>query len=167
MEQFIKQGAKKMNDKRSNRGTYRQETNPYQQEEYKKFEINGFYNNGSILVNLISDVGEANVKELSEFFYKRKGEQDKEINASQLRKFYDSFLKIYFSETDDDNKKVQLLMLKAQLFYANTRLRLSSFTKIMANRIHLVVSSSNADFKKNLDAFKFHFEAIVGYFPKK
>lgn len=120
--------------------------------------------NGIVLKNLVSDFGENNVKDLAEFLGMR---STKPIDRNQLRKFYDSFLKIYFSNSSNDSKKIQLLMLKAQAEYSERRLKIIDFKKFFANRIDLVVMSEDSTFKCNLEALKLHFEALVGYFPNK
>ncbi|MCX7878088.1 MAG: type III-A CRISPR-associated protein Csm2 [Ignavibacteria bacterium] len=131
-------------------------------------KINSFFDNsGKILRNLISDEGNPNVKTLAEQLCRSTNNNDKKpIEKNQLRKFYDNFLKIYHSQASDDVKKVQLLMLKAQAEYAEKRLKIRDFKEFISNRISLVVKQEGDNFKKNLDAFKLHFEALVGYFPK-
>lgn len=131
-------------------------------------KINSFFDdNGKILKNLISDEGTENVRTLAVKLSERGNNNDiKPIEKNQLRKFYDNFLKIYHSQTSDEAKKVQLLMLKAQAEYAERRLKIRDFKEYISNRISLVVKQEGEHFKKNLDAFKLHFEALVGYFPK-
>lgn len=93
-------------------------------------EINGFLEEGKVKPELISDIGQNNVKELAEFLTRKVEDRyDKSITTNQLRKFYDSFLKIYITEQDDSAKKIQLLLLKAQVEYAEKRLYIKRFGK--------------------------------------
>jgi len=128
-------------------------------------EINEFLKEGKLKPELISDIGENNVKDLADYLtQKGEGKDDKPISTNQLRKFYDSFLKIYITEQDDDAKKIQLLILKAQVEYAGKRLNIKRFGKFINNRISVLIKTQ--DFKSSLDAFKMHFESLIGYFPK-
>ena len=128
-------------------------------------EINGFLEEGKVKPELISDIGQNNVKELAEFLTRKVEDRyDKSITTNQLRKFYDSFLKIYITEQDDNAKKIQLLLLKAQVEYAEKRLYIKRFGKFMRNRVEVLLKAEN--FKLNLDAFKIHFESLIAYFPK-
>lgn len=128
-------------------------------------EINGFLEEGKVKPELISDIGQNNVKELAEFLTRKVEDRyDKSITTNQLRKFYDSFLKIYITEQDDSAKKIQLLLLKAQVEYAEKRLYIKRFGKFMRNRVEVLLKAEN--FKLNLDAFKIHFESLIAYFPK-
>jgi CRISPR type III-A-associated protein Csm2 len=123
--------------------------------------------NGNVLTNLVSDFGSDNVKELAELLSRKTNDKFKmPIEKNQLRKFYDSFLKIYNNKSSVDSKKIQLLMLKAQAEYSEKRLKISDFKKFFSNRIELVVKSDSVSFTNNLHALKLHFEALVGYFPK-
>jgi CRISPR type III-A-associated protein Csm2 len=121
--------------------------------------------NGLIEKSLINDTGDKNVKDLAEYLAKDEGES-KKISINQVRKFYDTFLKIYHNNSLSDEKKIQLIMLKAQVEYAVKRLKIYNFGKFFDNRINILVKSENEIFLKNLDAFKLHFEALIGYFPK-
>jgi len=124
-------------------------------------------NNGYVQKNLISDVGENNVKDLAEILSRRSEDRNKKpIEKNQLRKFYDMFLKIYFSQSSEDAKKIQLLMLKAQSEYSERRLKIKDFKEFISNRIEIVVKKNGDEFINNLNAFKLHFEALIGYFPK-
>ena len=128
-------------------------------------EINEFLEEGKVKPELISDIGQNNVKELAEFLTRKVEDRyDKSITTNQLRKFYDSFLKIYITEQDDNAKKIQLLLLKAQVEYAEKRLYIKRFGKFMRNRVEVLLKAEN--FKLNLDAFKIHFESLIAYFPK-
>lgn len=122
--------------------------------------------NGLIIKPLINDSGEKNVKELAEYLARDEGEI-KKITVNQVRKFYDTFLKIYYNKSLFEEKKIQLIILKAQVEYSVKRLKIVNFGKFFNNRINILVKINNEDeFQKNLDAFKLHFEALIGYFPK-
>lgn len=124
-------------------------------------------NSGNVLKNLISDNGENNVKDLAELLSRKTEDKNKKpIEKNQLRKFYDMFLKIYFVQSSEDAKKIQLLMLKAQSEYSERRLKIIDFKEFISNRINIVVKKNGEEFINNLNAFKLHFEALVGYFPK-
>lgn len=144
--------------------------------------IKDFFDGNQIKKELISDIGNNNVKELgkilSENFeletneYYKKGKKKKiKVNAqltnNQIRKYYDSFLKIYYSKVDPDVKKIQLLMLKANSEYSAERNGTYRFGIFLNNRLSIVISKPNEEFEKYLDAFKLHFEALVGYYPRK
>jgi len=132
-----------------------------------RFNVNRLIDdNGLVLKGLISDMGENNVKELAESLSKDYGEQIKKITINQVRKYYDNFLKIYHNKADIEEKKIQLIMLKAQVEYSVKRLKFINFGEFFSNRISIIVQSDDELFQKNLDAFKLHFEALVGYFPK-
>jgi|WetSurMetagenome_2_1015567.scaffolds.fasta_scaffold535893_2 CRISPR type III-A-associated protein Csm2 len=120
--------------------------------------------NKNVIKELISDNGENNIKEIAEFLSKE-NYPNKAITVNQLRKYYDTFLKIYYNKSTREEKKIQLLMLKAQVEYSSKRLKIFDFEKFFSNRISLVLKEEN-DFEKTLDALKLHFEALVGYFPK-
>lgn len=120
---------------------------------------------GLVRKELINDVGNNNVKDLADYLSRDEGDF-KKITVNQVRKFYDSFLKIYHNTSSVEEKKIQLLMLKAQVEYSVKRLKIVNFGKFFANRISFVIQAENEDFQKNLDAFKLHFEALIGYFPK-
>lgn len=128
-----------------------------------------FDSQGQLLKNLISDQGRENIKEIIDFLQfqnKDKLNRNEKLNINQLRKFYDSFLKIYNTKVDETEKKIQLLMLKANAEYSAKRLHTNRFKDFLSNRINIVVSKNGEDFKKNLNAFKLHFEALVAYYPK-
>lgn len=123
--------------------------------------------NGNVLKNLVSDMGDNNVKSLAELLSRKTDNKSKKpIEKNQLRKFYDSFLKVYNNRSSDESKKIQLLMLKAQAEYSEKRLSISDFKDFFSNRVELVVKSDGESFQNNLNALKLHFEALVGYFPK-
>lgn len=143
--------------------------------------INDFFDsNQKLKVELISDTDEVkfNVKNLGSVlqdeldFPKKPNEKKpkkyhKELTINQLRKYYDSFLKIYYSKIPEETKKIQLLMLKANAEYSAERNDHRRFAMFMNNRINLVLKQSGENFLRYLDAFKLHFEALVGYYPRK
>jgi len=132
--------------------------------------ISSFFDSqGQLLKNLISDQGKENIKEIIDFLQfqnKDKLNRNEKLNINQLRKFYDSFLKIYNTKVGETEKKIQLLMLKANAEYSAKRLHTNRFKEFLSNRINIVVSKNGEEFKKNLNAFKLHFEALVAYYPK-
>ncbi len=109
---------------------------------------------------LIDDNGANNVKDVAYDF-----KSNSKLNSNQLRKFYDSFLRIYNSNLGVDEKKVQLLVLKANAEYAAGRLKTKPFAEFLNDRINTVISKE-ADFTKYMNALKLHLEALVAYFPK-
>ncbi|NUN09543.1 MAG: type III-A CRISPR-associated protein Csm2 [Ignavibacteriaceae bacterium] len=127
---------------------------------------------GKVLENLISDNGTGNVKEIVEFIrsdgYLNTKKQFKQVllHINQLRKFYDSFLKVVNNNAEEKEKKIQLLMIKANAEYAAKRLRTNRFKDFLSNRIDLVVKQNDTNFQNNLRALKLHFEALVAYYPK-
>jgi CRISPR type III-A-associated protein Csm2 len=128
-----------------------------------------FDSNGQILANLITDSGKSNIRDVIDFLNKPINEKDyrnSKLNNNQLRKFYDTFLKVYNNQARENEKKVQLLMLKANAEYSAKRLNTNRFKEFLANRINIVVSKTGEDFTKNLKALKIHFEALVAYYPK-
>lgn len=132
--------------------------------------INTFFDsNGNLLPELISDSGQGNIKELIEKIrepIKSKDYRNEKLNINQLRKFYDTFLKIYNTKVDEKEKKIQLIMLKANAEYSAKRLHINRFKEFLSNRINLVISQNGEAFEKYLRAFKLHFEALVAYYPK-
>lgn len=125
--------------------------------------------NGNLLPELISDTGQDNIKDLIEKIretIKTQNYRNEKLNINQLRKFYDTFLKIYNTKVDEKEKKIQLIMLKANAEYSAKRLHINRFKEFLANRINLVVSQNGEAFEKYLKAFKLHFEALVAYYPK-
>lgn len=128
-----------------------------------------FDKNGQLLTPLITDEGTGNIRELIEYLreqIKDRTNRNEKLNINQLRKFYDTFLKIYNTKSEEKEKKIQLLMLKANAEYSAKRLNTNRFKEFLANRINLVISKSGEDFNKNLKALKLHFEALVAYYPK-
>jgi CRISPR type III-A-associated protein Csm2 len=128
-----------------------------------------FDSNGQLLTNLITDQGAGNIKEIIDYLREQVKDRDsrnEKLNINQLRKFYDSFLKMYNNKLDEKEKKIQLLMLKANAEYSAKRLNTNRFKEFLANRINIIVSKSGEDFIKNVKAFKLHFEALVAYYPK-
>lgn len=119
-----------------------------------------FFIDGKINPSMINDEGPNNVAILASHL------KDKsKLNSNQLRKFYDSFLRIFNSNVDDEAKKVQLLVLKANVEYAAGRLKIFEFSNFLKDRINTLLKR-NEDFQDYLDVFKLHFEALVAYFPK-
>lgn len=141
-----------------------------------EFKIDSYFSGETINDALITNDGEKNINNLIEYLIepldyfderrKKNIQLNKPLTLNQLRKFYDAFLKIYNTKSDEKEKKIQLLMLKANAEYSAKRLFTNRFKIFLANRIDLVVKKSGKDFKKNLDAFKLHFEALVAYYPK-
>jgi CRISPR type III-A-associated protein Csm2 len=141
---------------------------------------NFFDENGNIKKELINDIGHGNVKELGvllsekiieEFNDQRTGRKKKkklnlELNINQLRKYYDSFLRIYNSKVSEEEKKILLLMLKSNVDYSVNRLYIKRFGIFIENRINLIIKETGDKFNKTLHAFKLNFEALVGYYPR-
>ncbi len=158
------------NNQQQNQGQRRPQPNnqnPTVQFSEKDFEINNFLSDSGLIdLKLISGTGKGNVKDLAKFL-STDTLGSKKINTNQLRKFYDDFINIYNNLLSYQEKKVQLIMLKAHAEYSSKRLKCDNFNKIFQNRIDVLVNFDNeSDFMKNLDAFKLHFEALIGYFPK-
>jgi len=149
-------------------------------DELKQDEIviaDFFDNDGKLLTPLISDEGKNNLKQLIYLLTEQVRIQDNRnprkkikindsLKGNQLRKFYDSFNRIYNSKIDEDQKKVQLLMLKSNGEYSANRLKIKRFEIFLSNRINIVLKKSGKDFERYIEALKLHFEALVGYFPK-
>jgi len=133
-------------------------------------EIKTFFDkDGNLLLQLISDSGSGNIKELIEFireYIKVQNYRNEKLNINQLRKFYDTFLKIFNTKVEEKEKKIQLIMLKANAEYSAKRLHTNRFKEFLANRINLVVAQNGDSFNACLRAFKLHFEALVAYYPK-
>jgi len=110
---------------------------------------------------LINDVGENNVAQIA-----RNLKESSKLNINQLRKFYDSFVRIFNSTIDVNTKKVRLMMLKANVEYSAGRLKIFEFSNFFKDRINIVLRK-NEDFDKYMDALKLHLEALVAYFPKR
>ena len=119
-----------------------------------------FYIGEKINPALINNEGENNVADIANFLKAKK-----KLNSNQLRKFYDSFLRIYNSKVDNESKKVQLLVMKANVEYAAGRLIIFEFRDFITDRVNIVLKQ-NEKFNDYLDVFKLHFEALVAYFPK-
>ncbi|MBN2572354.1 MAG: type III-A CRISPR-associated protein Csm2 [Ignavibacteriales bacterium] len=132
--------------------------------------ISSFFDEkGQLLTHLITDAGPGNIKEIIEYLreqIKDKNNRNEKLNINQLRKFYDTFLKLYNTKAEEKEKKIQLLMLKANAEYSAKRLNTHRFKEFLSDRINLIVSKSGEEFIKNLNAFKLHFEALVAYYPK-
>lgn len=142
------------------------------------FKINTFFSNETGMIDsaLISNIEEKNITHLIEYltqevknYDERKKKEvfvNKELSNNQLRKYYDNFLKIYNNKVDEKEKKIQLIMLKANAEYSAKRLHTHRFKEFLSNRINLVVAQNGEAFDKFLKAFKLHFEALVAYYPK-
>lgn len=137
------------------------------EEQRKPFEFtidNFFDEKENIKSNLISNYGEKNVEELSKFI------SAEGTRTSQIRKFYDSFLKSYnnflnLNSDKEDIIKIQLMILKAQVEYSFKRRNVKpGFKDFIDNRFNLVLMSKN--FKKDFKALKSHFEILIAYLPK-
>ncbi len=120
-----------------------------------------FFIDGKLNKALINDEGTNNVAAIAKFLKERS-----KLNINQLRKFYDSFVRIHNSTVDSETKKVQLLMLKANVEYSANRLKIQEFSNFFKNRINIVLKQTE-DFQKYMNALKMHFEALVAYFPKR
>jgi len=136
-----------------------------------------FDNTGKLLIPLISDTGNKNLKQLISLLIEQVKIKDRRnptktikinetLKGNQLRKFYDSFNHIYNSKIEEQQKKVQLLMLKSNAEYSANRLTIKRFGIFLKNRINIVLKKEGAEFEKYMEALKLHFEALVGYFPK-
>lgn len=144
--------------------------------------IDDFFDNDNKLFRALiyDEKGTYNVKKLGMILQEELEEEyiDKKTNRTkskkyhkpftinQLRKYYDSFLKIYYAQIPEDNKKIQLLMLKANAEYSAERNDHRRFSMFFNNRVNIVIKKSGEDFQRYLDAFKLHFEALVGYYPR-
>lgn len=120
-----------------------------------------FFIDGKLNPSLIDDSGNDNVALLAMNL-----KNNSKLNSNQLRKYYDSFVRIYNSNLTMDEKKVQLLVLKANVEYAAGRLKIFEFANFIKDRVNIVLKREN-DFNEYMDALKLHFEALVAYFPKK
>ncbi|MBV6479144.1 MAG: hypothetical protein HGGPFJEG_01905 [Ignavibacteria bacterium] len=129
------------------------------------FMIDSFYDEaGNLKAELISNVGEKNVEQLSSLI------STEGTKTSQIRKFYDSFIKSYNNFLNIDSKKenvfkVQLLILKAQVEYSYARRNVKqAFKDFIDNRFDLVIKSDK--FRNDFKALKSHFEVLIAYLPK-
>jgi len=136
----------------------------------ENIKISSFFDSeGNLLKSLVTDEGPGNIKEIIKYLrfkIKDKHNPNEKLNINQLRKFYDTFLKIYNNNAEEKEKKIQLLMLKANAEYSAKRLKTNRFKEFLGGRINIVVSHSGDDFKNNLNALKLHLEALVAYYPK-
>lgn len=147
----------------------------------KKIEVVDFFSSeGIINSELLNDVGTNNVKEIATLLSERiedPTEKDRrgkivihsnELKINQIRKFYDAFLNVYNAKVPSmDEKKVRLLMLKSNAEYSANRLKVKTLELFMKNRLDIVLKQKTKEsFDKYLKAYKLHFEALVGYFPK-
>lgn len=137
------------------------------EEQRKPFEYtidNFFDEKDNIKPNLISNSGDKNVEELSKYI------SAEGTRTSQIRKFYDSFIKSYnnylnLNADKEDLIKIQLMILKAQVEYSFKRKNVKpGFKDFIDNRFNLVLMSKN--FKKDFKALKSHFEILIAYLPK-
>ena len=120
-------------------------------EDPKKNEIliDDFFNEGKQLIKeMIYNEGNINVMNLGILL------NTKEVNPQNNKDIINETLTIN-----------QILMLKANSEYSAERLKTKRFALFMHNRINMVVKRKE-DFQKYLDAFKLHFEALVGYYPR-
>jgi len=142
-----------------------------------KIVISDFFDDkGNLLISLISDNGNNNLEKLIKLltekveeqnsYNKKKRKINEPLKSNQLRKFYDSFNRIYNSKIEEQQKKVQLLMLKSNAEYSANRLTNKRFGIFLKNRINIVLKKKEKEFEKYMEALKLHFEALVGYFPK-
>ncbi|GMU87662.1 MAG: hypothetical protein AMXMBFR48_29030 [Ignavibacteriales bacterium] len=135
---------------------------------FKPYSIEGFFNSRNVIkTELICDMGDNNVKDLAVRL--ANGDEsagDKKLKVNQLRKFYDSYVRIIRVDIPDDQKKVQMLMFSANAQYSGDRLKLRLFKLFIKQRVGFVIQSSDDLFTKACEAFKLHFEALVAYFPK-
>lgn len=140
--------------------------------------IQDFFKNDSIHYYLISDLPDGNHKNVEEVgvYLSSNGRlvipagktfNDKPLSINQLRKYYYKFQQIFEQKVDNNQKRISLLMLKANIEYSAKRLDIRRFAILMHNRIDLVVKSPEAEFIKNLEAFNRNFEALVAYYPTK
>jgi CRISPR type III-A-associated protein Csm2 len=154
--------------KNSNKPTNRNQSQEQRKPEFKYIRTSLIDGNGNVLPNLISDIGDNNVKDLALYLA---GDDQKQLTSNQARKFYDAFIKIVSQQGSDDNaKKIQLLILKGQAEYSSKRPAVKMgqnkhFKDYLDNCINLVIKSD--DFKNNLKAFKLYFESLIAYLPKK
>lgn len=136
---------------------------------FKPYSIEGFFEDkGVVRSELICDIGKNNVKELA--LRLARGDEnanDKPLKVNQLRKFYDSYVRIIRANIPDDEKKVQLLMFSANARYSGNSMRLKLLRLFIEQRIKYVLQAPESQFNKTCEAFKLHFEALVAYFPKK
>ena len=126
------------------------------------------------LISDLHDDNHKNVKEIGESLskdatapYPGENKVDKALSITQVRNFYHKFLQIYQKEADIKQKKISLLMLKANIEYSAKRMKTPRFAIMMHNRINIVVRSNEDDFEENIEAFNRNFEALVAYYPTK
>lgn len=125
---------------------------------------------GKVLPELITDQGQVSIVQLISYITEPSRDREnrnEKLTINQLRKFYDSFLRVFNNNLSEKEKKIQLLMLKANSSYSAKRLNTNRFNSIFGNRIDLVVKENGDLFIKNLTAFKLHLEALVAYYPKR
>jgi CRISPR type III-A-associated protein Csm2 len=129
-----------------------------------------FDSNGNILFSLLSKQGDNNIEDIISYLtlvITQKDKRNDKLNINQLRKFYDTFLKIFNNHSEDEKKKkIRLLMLKANVEYSAKRLNTNHFRNYISNIIDIVISKEGDDFNSNLKALKLHLEALVAYYPK-
>ncbi len=85
--------------------------------------------------------------------------------GSQMRKFYDSVVDIYDSDSDMEASKGRLAMILPIAYYANQRrfLNKNLFDFIKQSIKELNNIEDAGEFKKSLEAFKDVFQAVVAY----
>lgn len=96
-------------------------------------------------------------------------ESGKLVNkSSQIRQFYDKVLKLYEKSlnANDEEYKVKIypfvVMLKSKAAYAKTRKKVSdTFVKMINTCVEK--SQTRSDF----ETFKYFFEAVIGFYPKR
>lgn len=143
----------------------------------ESIQVEDFFDkNGQLNHNLISDAGQNSVIDLIDLLrekvenYNPQRKRNEIINSSlninQLRKFYDNFLRVFYSKQSVNEKKVQLIMLMANAEYSANRLKVYRFAIYIKNRVNILLKKNDTEFDNYLNAFKLQFEALVGYFPK-
>ena len=79
--------------------------------------ISSFFDSGGqLLTSLITDKGDGNIKDLIEFLREQNRDRynrNEKLNINQLRKFYDTFLKVYNINSGENDRKIHIIMLKA------------------------------------------------------
>lgn len=146
---------------KSPNNSYKGPGNTQLPDEFKEFEITDFFEGEILKKELINNIGNHNVAELAKLL------ADRKVTINQIRKHYDSFLSIYNTRLTEEQKKIKLIMLKANVTYNANRNKQFILGKFIDNRFNIIIKKDNTLFNKYLDAFKLQFEALVGYFPKK
>lgn len=128
--------------------------------EFQPYSVTDFFNEERIKEELINNIGDNNVQKLA-------GLLADKVTINQVRKHYDAFLRVYNTKNDIEQKKVQLIMLKANVIYNAKRNNQILMWLFIDNRFNIVLARGDNDFSKYVYAMKLHFEALIGYFPKK